>query len=248
MGSFDFENVKAEKEDAVWRYNMERMLRNGLRFIGFSFVLLLLSCLGFPTLIPNTIQVVGNFRRRFITSFNHPLFNFAVVNIIVVVVYVLSCQKQAQNQPTSHDIDIYHEYVSSCRNIPTVVPATEETLVDKKVVLVENAVVLSQVKVKQQCGSSSIVETITETKRSLSPVKHKKPEYRRTRSMVSEYRSRRVPGEFRRWDTEPARKSMDEMSSEEFRSIIDSFIAEKKKSLMLENTRRKDNCVSIVVN
>ncbi|KAK8596721.1 hypothetical protein V6N12_065201 [Hibiscus sabdariffa] len=142
----------------------------------------------FPTLVPNTIQVVENFHRRFITSFNYPLFTFVVVNIIVVVVYVLTSQKQT----TSHDIDIYHEYVSSRRSIPTVVPATKETLVDKEIVLVENAVILSQVKVKQQC-SSSIVETITETKHSLSLVKHKKPEYRRTQSMVLESRSCRIP-------------------------------------------------------
>ncbi|KAE8713390.1 hypothetical protein F3Y22_tig00110210pilonHSYRG00029 [Hibiscus syriacus] len=236
MDSFDSDNVKEEKEDAVRRYNVERMLRNGLSFIGIFLVFLLLSCSSFPTLIPDTVRVVGNFCCIFISSFNNTLFTFAVVNIIVFAVYVLSSQKQ----PTGHDTDNYHEYVSSRRSLPIVVQDKEETPMEREIVLVENAVVKF---------SSSIVNTITDTKSSVSPIKPQRPkEYRRSRSMVSESQSRRVPREFRRSDTEPPRKSMDEMSSEEFQLIIDGFIAEKKKCLMLESTRRKENCTSIAVN
>ncbi|XVE94669.1 hypothetical protein REPUB_Repub02eG0028700 [Reevesia pubescens] len=289
MNSFEFCNVKAEKEDALWRYNMEKKLRIGLHLIGFLLVLFLLSWSWFPTLIPDTVAVAGDFRRRFISTFNKPLFTFVVVNIIIVVVYVLSRQKQTQKQTGSPDM--YDEYVISRRSISTSVAsaATEETMVDKHIVLVENATaVISPVKQQQR---STTVDTVTETKTSLSPVKQRlqvqpttmvrtvtkttldvsstdqveQKEYRRTRSMVSEARNQRPrPREFRRTDTalisrellisgtEPPRKSMDEMSSEEFQLIIDSFIAEKKKTLMQENTahftRRKDKCISIVVN
>ncbi|XWS24395.1 hypothetical protein CRYUN_Cryun28dG0098200 [Craigia yunnanensis] len=262
MASFEFVNVKAEKEDALWRYNMEKKLRIGLRLSGFLLALFLLSWSWFPTLIPDTVQVAGDFGRRFVSTFNKPLFTFVLVNIIILVVYILSSQKQTQKQATSPDI--YDEYVSS-RHVPksavsTAAPATEQTVVDKQIVLVENAVALSPAKQLR-----TTVDTVTETKNSLSPVKQpttirtvltktkpvvsstevKQKEYRRTRSMVSESRNQR-PREFRRSETaisrelvisgiEPPRKSMDEMSSEEFQLIIDSFIAERKKTLLQEN-------------
>ncbi|OMO75219.1 hypothetical protein COLO4_26261 [Corchorus olitorius] len=280
MDSFEFDNVKAEKEDALWRYNMERKLRNiGLNFCGVFSVLFLLSWSFFPTLIPDTLGVAEDFLRRFVSTFNKPLFTFILLNFIILVVYVLSNQKQTQKQITNPDI--YDEYVSSRRSIPTSAafvpysPPPEETVVDKQIVLVENAVAVSPVN-KQR----PTVETVTETKRSLSPVKEqptmitavntkpnkpvvsstteefiiKTKEYRRSRSMISEPRNQRPHREFRRSETaigrelvvsdrEPPRKSMDEMSSEEFQSIIESFIAERKKTLLQENTE----CMSIVV-
>ncbi|XVE56084.1 hypothetical protein DITRI_Ditri03aG0208800 [Diplodiscus trichospermus] len=279
MASFEFDNVKAEKEDALWRYNMERKLRIGLRLTVFFLALFLLSWPWFPTLIPDTIKVAGDFRRRFISTFNKPLFTFVLVNVIILVVYMLSSQKQTQNQTTSSP-DIYDEYVSSRRSIPTsaidtTALATEETIVDKQIILMENAVAFSPVKQPQ-----TTVDTVTEKKISLSPqhtttrtvltktepavssTEVKKKDCRRSRSMVSEFRNKGFR-ELRRSETaisrelkisgrEPPRKSMDEMSSEEFQWIIDSFIAERKRTLLQENTahysRRKENCMSIVVN
>ncbi|XWS25800.1 hypothetical protein CRYUN_Cryun27aG0098600 [Craigia yunnanensis] len=282
MAYFEFDNVKAEKEDALWRYNMERKLRIGLRVIVYLLALFLLLWSWFPTLIPDTVEVARDFRRRFVSTFNKPLFTFIVVNIIILAVYVLSSQKQTQKQTTSPDI--YDEYVSSRRSIPTsavaVAPAsnslaTEEPMVYKQIILLENEIAFSPV--KQQRPT---VDIVTETKTSLSPVKQpttirtvsrtkpdvsstevKQKKYRRTRSMVSESRNQRLR-EFGRSETaiskelvisgrEPPRKSMDEMSSEEFQLIIDSFIAERKKTLMQENTvqytRTKEKCTSIVV-
>ncbi|OMO87534.1 hypothetical protein CCACVL1_08951 [Corchorus capsularis] len=294
MASFEFDNVKAEKEDALWRYNMERKLKTiGLNFCGVFSVLFLLSWSFFPTLIPDTLGVAEDFLRRFISTFNKPLFTFLLLNFIILVVYLLSNQKQTQKQITNPDI--YDEYVSSRRSAPASAvsaafvpysPPPEETVVDKQIVLVENAVAVSPVKQQR----STVIETVKETKRSLSPVKeqpttitavntkHNKPavpypteefiiktkEYRRSRSMVSESRNQRPHREFRRSETavgrelvvsdrEPPRKSMDEMSSEEFQSIIESFIAERKKTLLQENTahftrrKEKEKCMSIVV-
>ncbi|KAK6245432.1 hypothetical protein QQP08_022287 [Theobroma cacao] len=286
MASSEFDNVKAEKEDAVWRYNMERKLRMGLRLCGFCLALFLLLWSWFPTLIPDTVEVAGLYRRRFVSTFNKPLVTFILVNIIILAVYILSSQKQSQKQTSCPDL--YDEYVGSSRSNPTSIVATanaatynspveEETIVDKQIVLVENALALSHVKQQR-----TTVDTVTETKRSLSPVKQttmfrtavkktkpavsstteaKTEQYRRTRSMVSESRNQ-LPREFLRSDTaisrqlvvsvrDPPRKSMDEMSSEEFRSIVDSFIADRKRTLMQENTahytRRKEKCMSIVV-
>ncbi|KAK5831708.1 uncharacterized protein LOC108456170 [Gossypium arboreum] len=288
MPSFEFDNVKAEKQDALWRYKMERKLRMGLSFIGFLLVLFLLSWPLYPTLIPDTVEVAGDFLRYLVSTFNKPLFTFVLLNFIILAVFVLSTQNQTQKLTTTPDI--YDEYVSSRRcmqtsAVSTSAPVTEETTVDKQIILVENAAALNSRAKPQRTTTGTGRDTVTETKRSLSPVKEQhqptenrtvtrtKPlcsttemmnqkEYRRTRSMVSESRNQR-PREFRRSETamfsrelvvtdaEPPRKSMDEMSSEEFRSIVDSFIAEKKKTLMQENTahytRRKEKCMSIVV-
>ncbi|KAK8585122.1 hypothetical protein V6N13_139061 [Hibiscus sabdariffa] len=274
MASCEFDNVKAEKEDALWRYNMER----NLSFLGFLLVLFLLSWSLLPTLIPHTVEIAGDFRRYLVSTFNKPLFIFILVNIIVLAVHVLSNQNQNQIQKPTASTDIYDQYVSSRPTVPksvvaTAAPATNETMVDKEIILVENAAALVS-PVKQQRETSGR-DTTTETKPSVSPVKQqptenrtapteviKRKEYGRSRSMVSESRNQRTR-DFRRSETamisrelvvsgaEPPRKSMDEMSSEEFRTIIDTFIAEKKKTLMQENTahysEKKDKCMSIVV-
>lgn len=276
MASLEFDTVKAEKDAALWRYNIEKKLRIGLRFVGFLLALFLLFWSWFPMLIPDTIEVAGDLRRRFVSAFNKPLFTFVVVNIIIVSVYALSSQKQNQNKKTTNNPNIYDEYVSSSRSIPTsaaVASAGDQSVVDKQIVLIENAVALSPLK-QQPTTVGAVTETkisllpipvkVTKTKPNVASAVVKQSEYQRTRSMVPESRNqRRRPKEFRRSETdimskdlvisgtEPPRKSMDEMSSEEFQSIIDSFIAEKKKTLMQENTahytRRKEKCMSIVV-
>ncbi|KAE8656411.1 CYP722 protein [Hibiscus syriacus] len=269
MASFEFDNVMAGKEDGLWKYNDEWNFKVGLSFIGFLLVLFLLSWSLFPA-----VEVAGGFGRYLLSTFNKPLFTFILVNIIIVAVYVLSNQNQSRKPTTSPDI--YDEYLSSRRSVPTSAattagPVKEETMVDKQIILIENAAAL----VSQQPTTGGC-ETVTETKRSVSPVKQRQPatenrtapiqgikqkEYRRSRSMVSESRTQ-GSRMYRRSETaiisrelvsgaEPPRKSMYEMSSEEFRSIIDSFIAEKKRTLMQENivhyTGRKDKCLSIVV-
>ncbi|KAE8712670.1 CYP722 protein [Hibiscus syriacus] len=270
MASFEFNNVMARKEDALRKYNMKWNFKIGLSFIGFLLVLILLSWSLFPT-----VEVAGDFGRYLVSTFNKPLI---LVNIIILAVCVLSNQNQSRKPTTSPDI--YDEYLSSLRSVPTsaastAAPVKEETTVDKQIILMENAAALvSSVEQQRTAGGC---DTVTETKRSVSPVKKRQPatenrtpptevikqkEYRRSRSKVPESRTQRSRM-FRRSETamisrqlmvsgaEPPRKSMDEMSNEEFRSIIDSFIAEKKKTLMQENiahyTGRKDKCMSIVV-
>ncbi|PPR86297.1 hypothetical protein GOBAR_AA34396 [Gossypium barbadense] len=231
MDSFEFDNVKAEKEDALWRYNMERKLMIGFRLIGFLLVLFLLLWLCFPTIV----ESADHFRLRFVSAFNKPLFTFIIVNIIILAVYALSNQKRTHKQSTRNNI--YDEYVSSYRSIPAIsavvtanvsdFPVTEVSRVDKRIVLVENAVAASPVKQR-----AKIIDTITE-KRVLR-------EFRRSETAVS---SREMVMS----SIEPARKSMEEMSSEEFQLIIDSFIAERRKTLMQENighySRRKESIV-----
>ncbi|KAK8580012.1 hypothetical protein V6N13_143153 [Hibiscus sabdariffa] len=262
MTSFEFDNVKAEKEDALWRYNMGRKLKIGFRLTGFLLALFLFRTSWFPIFILHTLEVAGYFRRRFVSTFNEPLLAFVLVNFIISLVYILSSPKQTQKQATS--TDIYDEYVQSSRqSIPTSAAATEEITWDKQIIFDEKPSPLCAEKPLETTVDSY---TIREANISLSPttvdrtvtvVKKTKPavssselkenEYRRSRSMDSESRKQR-PTEFRRSESaigsrelvisgaEPPRKSMDEMSSEEFQLSIESFIAERKKILVQENS------------
>ncbi|KAK8565241.1 hypothetical protein V6N13_020369 [Hibiscus sabdariffa] len=88
---------------------------------------------------------------------------------------------------------------------------------------------------------------LKKTKPAVSSSESKENEYRRSQSMVSKSRKQR-PTKFRRSELaidsrelvisviEPPRKSMDGMSSEEFQLSIESFIAERKKVLVQENS------------
>ncbi|GMI83112.1 hypothetical protein like AT5G66440 [Hibiscus trionum] len=256
MTSFEFDNVKAEKEDALWRYNMEKKLKTG-----FLLALFLFSCSWFSTFISATLEVAGDFRRRFVSTFNEPLFTFVLLNFIIAVVYILSSQKHTQKQATR--TDIYDEYVrSSRRSIPTSAAATEEITVDKQIIFEENSSPLCPEKQLETTVdtdtniSVSAVKQLTtaldrtvlkRTKPAVSSAELKEKEYRRSGSMVSESREQR-PMEFGRSKTaigggevvisgiEPPRKLMEEMSSEEFQLSVDSFIAERKKILVQENT------------
>ncbi|KAK8552475.1 hypothetical protein V6N13_120874 [Hibiscus sabdariffa] len=262
MASFDFDAVKIEKEDALWRYNMEKKLKVGFRLAEFLLAFFLLSWFWFPTLIPGTLAVAGDFYRLFVSLYNKPLFTFVSVNFIIGVVYGLSRQKQTQKQPTS--TDIYDEYVCSSRPsiaTPTTSSAAEGIMVDKQIIFEENAAPLSP---ENQLEMAVDTDTIREINISLSPVKQltttmdptvpekTKAAVSSAESMVSECRIQsQRPMEFGRMETticggelvssgiEPPRKSMDEMSSEEFQLIIDSFIAERKKILEQENIARK---------
>ncbi|KAE8707933.1 CYP722 protein [Hibiscus syriacus] len=267
MASFDFDIVKAEKEDALRRYNMEKKMKIELRLVGFLLTFFLLPRSWFP----GTLAVAGDFLRLFVCTFNKSLYTFILVNLIVVVVYILSSQKQAQKQPTI--TDIYDEFVCNSRRsiaisaATTDVPATEETMVDKEIIFEEKAAPFSPEKELETTVDS---DTIGETNISLSPVKQltttmdrtvlAKPnsavssaelgeyEHGRTLSMVSES----MDGEVMNSDIESTGKSMGEMSNEEFQLVIDSFIAERKKSLLQENTAhetgRELECMPVVVN
>ncbi|KAE8719492.1 CYP722 protein [Hibiscus syriacus] len=243
MASFEFDNVKAEKEDALWRYNLEMKLRIAPRFIGFLLLFFLLSWPCFPA-----FRTAWDFRRCFISTFNKPLFTFIVVNIIIVAVYVLSTKKKTHKQSSTNDI--YDEYISSRRSIPastvvTTAISNSRIAMDKQRVMVENAASISQVK-----RQPVTVDTVTETKTSLPTVKPqpkkiraevKPKQYRRSRSMASESRRERPrERELRSVSSrELGRKSMEEMSNQEFQLIIDRFIAERKKTLMQENTAQE---------
>ncbi|GLT58001.1 hypothetical protein SLA2020_309290 [Shorea laevis] len=249
MDSIKFHNVKAEKAEALRRFNRSQPLKKLLLLAFFS-----LSWLS--KRIPYALHISGDFVRGFVLVLERPLFRFMLVSLLILVIFVLSFRKTSSP-------DIYDEYTGSCWNATrnTAEEPVEDTVVNKQVILEDNAVLEER----------AVLETVTEeSERAVSPVKQdtlstvtatevyatvtetkpamvvKKKDYRRSRSEMSENFRGKNRLELQRSDTtigwqmviagtESPRKSMDHLSNEEFRLTIESFIAEQKKTLFLEN-------------
>ncbi|GKV46931.1 hypothetical protein SLEP1_g53889 [Rubroshorea leprosula] len=258
MDSFKLDNVKAEKAEALRRFNQRQTLKKLLLLLCELFLaFFLLSWLS--KRIPYALQISGDFVRGFVLVLDRPLFRFMLVSLLILVIFVLSFRKTSSP-------DIYDQYTGSCWKATgnTAEEPVEDTVVDKQVILEDIAVLEKR----------AVLETVTEeSERAVSPVKQdtlstvtvtevtvsavivtetkpamvvKKKDYRRSQSEMSENSRNKNRQELQRSDTtigrqmviagtESRRKSMDHLSSEEFKLTIESFIAERKKTLFLEN-------------
>ncbi|KAH9693064.1 tRNA-methyltransferase non-catalytic subunit trm6MTase subunit [Citrus sinensis] len=211
MDPFKFNNVKAEKAKAMRNFNRQKILKKLEVFTALA-----LMAWSSYNYIPVAVKISADFLRHNVAVFGQPLYVFIAVNMLIVIISVLSLQKPAKQ-------DFYDEYVSITNRSSTATsakddqkPAPEVTVSDNQIACVDN-VVNSPVEAKaaapeplEDCElpkrAVSAVGTVTEAK-----------EYRRTRS---ERRS----------------SEMDDLSSEEFRMTIETFIASKRKTLIEENT------------
>ncbi|KAH9758794.1 tRNA-methyltransferase non-catalytic subunit trm6MTase subunit [Citrus sinensis] len=211
MDPFKFNNVKAEKAKAMRNFNRQKILKKLEVFTALA-----LMAWSSYNYIPVAVKISADFLRHNVAVFGQPLYVFIAVNMLIVIISVLSLQKPAKQ-------DFYKEYVSITNRSSTATsakddqkPAPEVTVSDNQIACVDN-VVNSPVEAKaaapvplEDCElpkrAVSAVGTVTEAK-----------EYRRTRS---ERRS----------------SEMDDLSSEEFRMTIETFIASKRKTLIEENT------------
>ncbi|KAH7567236.1 hypothetical protein JRO89_XS07G0036200 [Xanthoceras sorbifolium] len=271
MSSSDFNNVKAEKAAAMRSYNQQKKLKSFL-FLVEVFVALALLLWYSTYYVPVAADVARDFLRRSAVVSGRSLYVFVITNVLVVVIFFLSRQK-----PTKPDF--YDEYVSITtttvpgRRVDSTAaehtPAPDESVTpisDRQIVSGDNAV-------HNPHSERSVVRAATATasaddrdpepilaasvRQSGAGAATETKRYRRTRSERFGKESR---PELRRSETtiaaavgrEPERRSssaMDDLSNEEFRMTIETFIAAKKKSLIRENTldlklERKD-CVSI---
>ncbi|XP_031269049.1 uncharacterized protein LOC116127535 [Pistacia vera] len=268
MASFNFNNVKAEKAEAMRRYNRQKKLKSFRFLLEVVAAMALLSWSSY-TYIPVATEMAKDFLSQPVAVFDRSLFVLVIVNVLILLIFVSSSQ-------TPEKSDFYDEYVNITTNVSRrSVPAAEQspelketTLSDKQIVCVDNAV-NSQVD-KNVVLNPSVTATDSEPKEKhvISPVRcstvdavSEPKRYRRSRSERLEQEKRR---ELRRSKTvvnremvgeksEPARRSsaMDDLSSEEFRMTIETFIASKKKTLIQENTLdlklEKNQCVAITL-
>lgn len=239
MDPFKFNNVKAEKAKAMRNFNRQKILKKLEVFTALA-----LMAWSSYNYIPVAVKISADFLSHNVAVFGQPLYMFIAVNMLIVIISVLSLQKPAKQ-------DFYKEYVSITNRSSTATsakddqkPAPEVTVSDNQIACVDN-VVNSPVEAKaaapvplEDCElpkrAVSAVGTVTEAK-----------EYRRTRSERLDRKGnrrevlRRSETLIKRadQDNEGRRSSeMDDLSSEEFRMTIETFIASKRKTLIEENT------------
>ncbi|GLT92089.1 hypothetical protein SLE2022_099460 [Rubroshorea leprosula] len=254
MDSFKLDNVKAEKAEALRRFNQRQTLKKLLLLLCVLFLaFFVLSWLS--KRIPYALQISGDYVRGFVLVLDRPLFRFMLVSLLIFVIFVLSFRKTSSP-------DIYDQYTGSCWKATG--NTAEEPVVDKQVILEDIAVLEKR----------AVLETVTEeSERAVSPVKQdtlstvtvtevtvsavivtetkpamvvKKKDYRRSGSEMSGNITNKNRRELQRSDTtiggqmviagtESRTKSMDHLSNEELRLRFESFIAEQKKTRILEN-------------
>ncbi|GKU89969.1 hypothetical protein SLEP1_g4037 [Rubroshorea leprosula] len=258
MDFLDFDNVKAEKVEAIRRFNQRQTLKKLVVLLcEVLLAFFLLSWLSKS--IPQALKNAGGLVRGFVLILNRSLFCFMLVNLLILVIFVLSCRK------TNNSSNIYDEYAGSYRSATgnATEELVEEPVVDKHIIIADNAVLKKRAVVEtvtdepseravfpvQQDALSTVgAVTVTEKKRAVGAVMgaKKKGGYQRSRSEMSTNFGNKTRPELRRSETtiygemvvastESPRKSMDHLSSEEFRFEVESFIAKQKKTQIRDN-------------
>ncbi|KAF5747133.1 hypothetical protein HS088_TW06G01314 [Tripterygium wilfordii] len=220
----NFQSVRAEKDTAMRRYDIQRNLKTFVR-ISTLFSLLVLCFSWSCPWIPAALDIAGEFFRTIKSVLYQRQYGFLLVNTLALAIYFSNHKNVDVAQP-----DLYDEYVSESAAANLHLPESET----KIAVVNPNSsspvgTRRSKLVVVTECSASVKCREIevTETGRS----------YRRSQSESFERRTVAVRRELRRSETEMAvgRQSMEEMSSEEFRIIVESFIAKKKRDLKEED-------------
>ncbi|XP_044510752.1 uncharacterized protein LOC123229180 [Mangifera indica] len=267
MGSFHCNNVEAEKAEAMRRYNRHIKLKSFLFLVEIVVALALLSWSSY-TYIPVAAEMAKGFLCQPVVLFGRSLFVLMIVNVLILLIFV-SSQTPAKS-------DFYDEYVNINSNISRrSIPAAEQspdpketTVYDKQIVCVDNAVNSPVEKNILLNPTATLPESELEEKHVISPVRcstvdtvSESKKYTRSRSERLEQENRR---ELRRSKTavkrdiagdknEPARRSsaIDDLSSEDFKLAIETFIASQKKTLIRENTLdlklERNQCLAITM-
>ncbi|XP_031269074.1 uncharacterized protein LOC116127578 [Pistacia vera] len=253
MASFHFNNVKAEKAEAMSWHNRQKKL------ISFRFLLEVVAALALLswssyTYIPVATEMAKGFLSQPLAVFDRSLFVLMIINVLMLLIFVSSSQ-------TPEKSDFFDEYVNFTTNVSRwSVPAAEQstelketTVSDKEIVCVDNAVNSQVNKNVVPKFSVSVTDSGPKEKHVISPVRcstvdavSESKRHRRSRSERLEQEKQRelrrskavVKREMVAEKSEPPRRSsaMDDLSSEEFRLAIETFIASKKKTLIRENT------------
>ncbi|KAE8057146.1 hypothetical protein FH972_013859 [Carpinus fangiana] len=250
MASYEIDNVKAEKANAMRRYNRQRKFKWVVQICA-AFVVLVQS----TTWLPVVKEIPGEFSRRFLSLFDSTFYVFMLVVVIVLVLYASS----GQNEGKPNVYDEFRRNTESGKRIGTGEPPVEEApFHDKHIVCSENAV--SPVHDNYLTISTITKRTVPQvqsdsTVRADSEKAAQEKHYRRTKSEKFELRigetSRR---QLLRWETEkrreivrpgeePARRSfsrsVEKLNDDDFNRRVEEFIAVNKKILREESTKHE---------
>ncbi|CAA7042641.1 unnamed protein product [Microthlaspi erraticum] len=231
--------VEAEKAEAMRRYNSRRSFRYVLRGVALAS----LCYLWFPT-VAISLQTAGDclYRTAVVVLTNRSVV-FVFANLIVALIFVLSRDRDDdESSSVSTAPDLYDRYTSFSavnvtasaekleddeRSCSTAVP--DQNTTSSAITVTASADEKVEDYTMKQIVPAFFPEVVVEAAVSTDV----KGIYRRTKSEVKkESRFRPVAMEYRR--TESANSALERLSSEEFRLKVETFIMEKKRSLVQE--------------
>ncbi|KAM7517201.1 hypothetical protein LguiA_006784 [Lonicera macranthoides] len=243
MDSYEFDNVKAEKANAIARYRRFRNIAKLLQIIEVFVALTLLSWSW--TRLPAAIKMASEYLFQFSVCLLNPHVVFLIGNVIVITLFVLSRHYEAEVY--SGTTDPYEEYVPNNEDFAAA-PATnvesppeptqtakESTSEDKQIVCAENAAC------KMQC--EAVATAIEKATKQIQ-------KFQRTQSEKLKCEIRVKPRlELRRSETERRQRvvksdeldKVESLSNEEFRLTIEAFIAKQQRFLWAQKMAENDN-------
>lgn len=217
---FEIHGVEAEKAEAMRKYNNRRSFRNILRASAVA----LLCYLWFPT-VAISLQTAGDwFYRTGSVIITNRTVVFVFANLLIVSIFVLSRDNDDESSGISSNTeqpDLYDQYTSSSAVIVTVSSSAAEKVEDD-----------DDQPDDDDDSNKQIVPAFLPGVEKVVVEEASKGNFRRTKSERKKEIIRPVT-EYRR--TESAKMAIERMSSEEFRLKVETFIMEKKRSLVQEN-------------
>ena len=112
MDAFDFCNVKAEKANAMRRYNLLTSIAKTLRIVEICVALVLLSWM--VTRLPFAVKISGDYIRKLSGFIRSPLFIFMISNAIIATLMAKSGRITGQNSGGDNaEVELYEELMKN---------------------------------------------------------------------------------------------------------------------------------------
>lgn len=239
MDAVDFDNVKAEKANAMRRYNRLQSIARLFRLAEVCLALVFLSwtC----TRLPLVVKISGEFIRRLAGIVSNPLFVFVICNGIIAALIANSGRFSGENNAAGDaDSSLYDEFV---RNNENRAKPLGEDAPREEIVYEDKQVIFSQPNaISPACESHSNRDVSTVSDSDPEVESQNRRVYRRSKSEKLA-REKSEGGILRRSETEKfqERENLgekiqarglypeDELSNEEFQRTIEEFIAKQLK-------------------
>ncbi|XP_061353742.1 uncharacterized protein LOC133298467 [Gastrolobium bilobum] len=234
MDSFSFNNLQAEKANAMLKYRKLRRIASLLRLVEVCVVLVLISRVSLQ--LPVAVRNSSEYFRDLSIFMNSPRFIFLIGNVIIITLFA---QFSAQGSRTkAPEPNLYEEFLHNSTKNQGIqeYPEKQKTGTDDGI---ENRRINGDMVVKYPenhriCSNQKTVAGKTKVK-----------DYRRCETeILRRVESEKPRGVLRRCETEKRRKSIesvpqeevskisypeDNMSNEEFRLTVEAFIARQQR-------------------
>ncbi|KAG9130394.1 hypothetical protein Leryth_004364 [Lithospermum erythrorhizon] len=241
MDSFkNFQNIKAEKAKAMGKNR--RMQKVSALFKLIELFIFLIALSRFTTLFPIAFKLSGAYVKEFFVNLISPRFVFIIGNLIVFTLYWKS--GQLSNQYSSNNInekhDLYDEYVKSCQKNNKEQVFIEKQSIQKQSIKKQS--IKKQRKEKLVSGPVVCRDVVIANSNFMTEKKIQRSQSDRLMNTheLKNYDEKNSHG-LRRSATEKCLKmrtnelmAVDEMSNEDFRVRVESFIARQQRFLREE--------------